>query len=119
MGFYGVAGLLLAAYLWLTIAWDLGGGYNEFNKETGQVKIFRWGFPGKNRRVEVDLKTADVQAVKVTLREGVNPRRSLYLRAKGMRDIPLTRVGQPMTLAELENEAAGLARFLSVPLEGL
>jgi hypothetical protein len=36
-----------------------------------------------------------------------------------MRDIPLTRVGQPMTLAELENEAAGLAKFLSVPLEGL
>ena len=119
MGFYGVAGLLLATYLWLTIAWDLGGGYNEFNKETGQVKVFRWGYPGKNRQVELDLKTADVQAVKVTLREGVNPRRSLYLRVKGMRDIPLTRVGQPMTLAELENEAAGLARFLGVPLEGL
>ncbi|GAP98482.1 photosystem I assembly protein Ycf4 [Leptolyngbya sp. NIES-2104] len=119
MGFYGTAGLLLASYLWLSIVWDLGGGYNEFNKETGEVKIFRWGFPGKNRRVELDLKTSDVQAVKATLREGVNPRRSLYLRVKGMRDIPLTRVGQPMTLAELENEAAGLARFLSVPLEGL
>ncbi|MGG6265296.1 photosystem I assembly protein Ycf4 [Leptolyngbya sp. AN03gr2] len=119
MGFYGTAGLLLATYLWLSIAWDLGGGYNEFNKETGEVKIFRWGFPGKNRRVELDLKTADVQAIKVTLREGVNPRRSLYLKVKGMRDLPLTRVGQPMTLAELENEAAGLARFLSVPLEGL
>ncbi|BAU10609.1 photosystem I assembly protein Ycf4 [Leptolyngbya sp. NIES-3755] len=119
MGFYGTAGLLLATYLWLSIALDLGGGYNEFNKETGAVKLFRWGFPGKNRRVEVDLKTADVQAIKVTLREGVNPRRSLYLKVKGMRDLPLTRVGQPMTLAELENEAAGLARFLSVPLEGL
>ena len=93
MGFYGLAGLLLATYLWLTITWDLGGGYNEFNKETGQVKVFRWGFPGKNRRVELDLKTVDVQAIKVTLREGVNPRRSLYLRVKGMRDIPLTRVG--------------------------
>lgn len=119
MGFYGTAGLLLATYLWLTISWDLGGGYNEFNKEKGEVKIFRWGFPGKNRKVEVDLKTSDVQAVKVTLREGVNPRRSLYLKVKGMRDIPLTRVGQPMTLAELENEAAGLAKFLGVPLEGL
>jgi len=119
MGFYGLTGLLLAIYLWLTIALDLGGGYNEFNKETGEVKIFRWGFPGKNRRVEIDLKTADVQAVKATLREGVNPRRSLHLKVKGMRDIPLTRVGQPMTLSELENEAAGLARFLSVPLEGL
>jgi len=62
---------------------------------------------------------SDVQAVKAILREGVNPRRSLYLRVKGMRDIPLTRVGQPLALSELENEAASLARFLSVPLEGL
>jgi Ycf4 len=119
MGFYGTAGLLLAAYLWLTIFWDLGGGYNEFNKQTGEVKIFRWGFPGKNRQIELTCKLSDVQAVKAVLREGVNPRRSLYLRIKGMRDIPLTRVGQPLGLSELENEAAALARFLSVPLEGL
>ncbi|MBW4540451.1 MAG: photosystem I assembly protein Ycf4 [Myxacorys chilensis ATA2-1-KO14] len=118
MGFYGTAGILLALYLWLTIAWDLGGGYNEFNKETGEITIFRWGFPGKDRKVELKSKMADVQAVKVTLREGINPRRSLYLKIKGMRDIPLTRVGQPMALSALENQAAELARFLSVPLEG-
>ena len=119
MGLYGVAGLLLASYLWLSIVLDLGGGYNEFNKQTGQMKIFRWGFPGKNRKIELDCQLSDVQAVKAILREGVNPRRSLYLRVKGMRDIPLTRVGQPLALSELENEAAALARFLSVPLEGL
>ena len=32
MSFYGVAGTLLATYLWLTINWDVGAGYNEFNK---------------------------------------------------------------------------------------
>ena len=119
MGFYGTVGLLLAAYLWLSIALDIGGGFNEFNKETGEVTIFRWGFPGKNRRVELKSKLSDVQAVKAILREGINPRRSLYLKVKGLRDIPLTRVGQPLSLAELENQAATLARFLSVPLEGL
>ena len=35
MSFYGVAGLTLALYLWLTIAWDVGSGYNEFNKASG------------------------------------------------------------------------------------
>jgi hypothetical protein len=119
MGLYGAAGILLATYLWVTVALDLGGGYNEFDKQSGQAKLFRWGFPGKNRKIEVDCKLSDVQAVKVTLREGVNPRRSLYLKVKGMRDLPLTRVGQPLTLAELENQAAELARFLGVPLEGL
>lgn len=119
MGFYGLAGTLLGLYLWLSILWDLGGGYNEFDNEKGLVKIFRWGFPGKNRKIELTCKTEDVQAVRVELREGFSPKRAIYLRIKGRRDIPLTRVGQPLALSELENQGAELARFLSVPLEGL
>ncbi|CAA9213897.1 photosystem I assembly related protein Ycf4 [uncultured Coleofasciculus sp.] len=119
MGFYGLAGTLFSLYLWLTIVWDVGGGYNEFDKQKGEVKIFRWGFPGKNRKIELICKIADVQAVKVDLREGLNPKRTLSLRVKGRRDVPLTRVGQPLSLSQLENEGAELARFLSVPLEGL
>ena len=119
MGFYGVAGSLLATYLWLMIILDVGGGYNEFNRETGFVKIFRWGFPGKNRRIELVNAIADVQAVRAEIKEGVNPKRALYLKIKQRRDIPLTRAGQPVSLAELENQGAELARFLGVPLEGL
>ncbi|MEA5593717.1 photosystem I assembly protein Ycf4 [Rivularia sp. UHCC 0363] len=119
MGLYGIAGLLLSSYLWLVILWDLGGGYNEFNRETGQIKIFRWGFPGKNRRIEIDFPTQDAQSVRVDIKEGINPRRALYLRVKGRRDIPLTRVGQPLSLKELETQGAQLAKFLGVPLEGL
>jgi Ycf4 len=119
MGLYGTAGLLLATYLWLTILWNLGGGYNEFNKTTKTAQIFRWGFPGKNRKIEVSCKLEDIQAVKVTLKEGLNPKRAIYLRVKGMRDIPLTRVGQPISLSSLETQAAELVRFLAVPMEGL
>ncbi|WP_427162296.1 photosystem I assembly protein Ycf4 [Aliinostoc sp. HNIBRCY26] len=119
MGLYGTAGLLLASYLWLAILLDLGGGYNDFNKETGYLKIFRWGFPGKNRRIEIDSRIQDVQSVRIEIKEGINPRRALYLRVKGRRDIPLTRVGQPLPLSELETQGAELARFLEVPLEGL
>jgi len=119
MGFYGVAGLLLALYLWLVVLLDVGGGYNEFNKETGMVQIFRWGFPGKNRRIEYSCRTKDVQSIRVDIKEGLNPRRALYLRVKDRRDVPLTRVGQPLSLLELENQGAELARFLGIPLEGL
>jgi hypothetical protein len=119
MGFYGLAGLLLALYLWLVILLDVGGGYNEFSKETGMVKIFRWGFPGKNRRIEFSCRLQDVQSIRVELKEGLNPKRALYLRAKDRREIPLTRVGQPLSLSELENQGAEIARFLAVPLEGL
>lgn len=119
MGFYGIAGLLLDLYLWLVILWDVGGGFNEFNKEQGFVQIFRWGYPGKNRQVELKCKLDEVQAVRVEIKEGINPKRDLYLRVKGKRDVPLTRVGQPQSLSELENQGAELARFLGVPLEGL
>lgn len=119
MGLYGTAGILLALYLWLMIVLDVGGGYNEFNKESGWVKIFRWGFPGKNRQIEISSRTEDVQSIRVEIQEGLNPKRSIYLRLKGRRDIPLTRVGQPLSLSELENQGAALARFLEVPLEGL
>ncbi|HLP92104.1 MAG TPA: photosystem I assembly protein Ycf4 [Nostocaceae cyanobacterium] len=119
MGLYGSAGLLLALYLWLVILWNVGGGYNEFNRETDKFHIFRWGYPGKNRQIEIEGRTQDIQSVKIIIKEGLNPQRALYLRVKGRRDIPLTRVGQPLSLAELETQGAELARFLGVPLEGL
>ncbi|MEB3882946.1 photosystem I assembly protein Ycf4 [Lyngbya sp. CCY1209] len=119
MGLYGGAAILLASYLWLVIFWDLGGGYNRFDRDSGDIRIFRWGFPGKNRRVEFNCRTEDVQSIRVDIKEGLNPRRALYLKLKDRREIPLTRVGQPMALAELENRGAELAKFLQVPLEGL
>jgi Ycf4 len=117
--FYGVAGTLLALYLWSAILLDIGGGYNKFDRAAGDITIFRNGFPGKNRRIELKSKIADAQAVRVDIKDGLSPRRTLYVRIKGRREIPLTRVGEPIALAELETQGANLARFLGVPLEGL
>lgn len=119
MSLYGAAGLLLSLYLWLIILWNVGGGYNEFNQEAGSVTIFRWSFPGKNRRIDVSYPIEDIQAIRVDIKEGLNPRRALYLKVKGKGEMPLTRVGQPLPLADLENQGAELAQFLGVPLEGL
>jgi hypothetical protein len=98
---------------------DIGGGYNEFNKETGKFKIFRWGFPGKNRRIELESPLEFIQSVRAEIKEGLSPKRVLYLQVKQRRQIPLTRVGQPISLSQLENQGAELARFLGVPLEGM
>ena len=117
--FYGVAGTLLATYLWVAISLDIGGGYNKFDREAGEITIFRNGFPGKNRRIELKSQLADAQAVRVDIKDGLSPRRTLYVRIKGRREIPLTRVGEPISLTELETQGADLARFLGVPLEGL
>jgi hypothetical protein len=119
MCFYGTLGLLLSLYIWFIILWDLGEGFNEFNLETEQVRIFRWGFPGKNRRIDLQYAINEVQSIRVEIQEGLNPKRIIYLRLRGNREIPLTRAGQPISIQELENQAAELAKFLKVSLEGM
>lgn len=116
MGLYGLAAVLLAAYLWVVIAVDVGSGTNRFDRTSGQAVISRRGF---RRLIEVSVPLRDIQAVKVEIREGLSPRRRLALRIQGRRELPLSRVGEPIPLADLEMAGARLARFLGVPLEGL
>lgn len=116
MGLYGVAALLLATYLWAVIGIDVGSGANRFDRGAGQAVITRRGF---RQMITVEIPLREIQAVKVEVRDGLNPRRRLALRVQGRRDLPLTRVGEPMPLADLELAGAKLARFLAVPLEGV
>lgn len=116
MCFYGLLGIFFSFYLSLTILWSVGGGFNVFDKQNGFVRIFRWGFPGKNRRIDLTYSINDVTAIRLELKDGLNPRRTIYLCVKGQRQIPLTRVGQPMTLEQIETLAAELAQFLQKDL---
>lgn len=116
MGLYGLAAALLSTYLWLVIGIDVGAGSNRFDKRSGTATISRRGF---RQQIAVEIPLREVQAVKVEVRDGLNPRRRLSLKVQGRRDMPLTRVGEPMPLADLELSGARLARFLGVPLEGV
>jgi len=116
MGLYGVAAFLLAVYLWTLIYIDFGSGKNLFDKQKGVLKITRKGF-FKEIHLQIELK--DIQAVKLEVRDGFNARRRISLRVKNRTEIPLSGVGQPRPLVELEKESAELARFLEVNLEGI
>jgi hypothetical protein len=119
MSFYGSLGLLVSVYWWLLIFWNVGAGFNEVNKKDGCVRIFRWGYPGKNRRIDFSYPLKDIQSIRVELKQGWDPQRTIYLKIKGKPDIPLTGVTQPLTLKEIEKQASELANFLQVSLEGL
>nr|AYQ94705.1 hypothetical chloroplast RF4 [Dictyochloris fragrans] len=119
MSFYGSLGFLLSIYWWLLIFWNVGGGFNEFNKKDGFIRVFRWGYPGKNRRIDLYYTLKDVEAIRVEFKEGFDSQRTIYMRLKGKREIPLTGIGQPLTLKEIEKQASDLANFLQVSLEGL
>lgn len=118
MCLYGSAGLLLGIYQIFTIALKIGDGFNEFDLNTNTVRIFRWGFPGKTRRFCLTLSLDDVLSIGIRVNEGLNPRRNLYLKLTDQREIPLTQIGEPIPIGQLEKDAAELAAFLSRPVEG-
>nr|WCH58128.1 photosystem I assembly protein ycf4 [Cystoclonium purpureum f. stellatum] len=119
MTFYGTIAILISLFLWLTIIWNIGGGYNEFNNDKGIITIFRLGFPGKNRILKLNYNLHEIQAIRINIQDGLTPKREIYLKTKDNREIPLTRVGEPMLLSEIEEQATSLAQFLGVILEGM
>ena len=95
---------------------NVGSRSTRIDTDAGIVTISRRGF---RKPVSVEIPMKDVKAVKVEVRDGFNARRRVALRVQGRRDMPLTRVGEPLPLAQLEQDGAELARFLGVNLEGL
>nr|YP_009159766.1 photosystem I assembly protein Ycf4 [Carnegiea gigantea]AKR06788.1 photosystem I assembly protein Ycf4 [Carnegiea gigantea] len=117
MSFYGIAGLFISSYLWCTILWNVGSGYDRFDRKEGRVCIFRWGFPGKNRRIFLRFLIKDIQSIRIELQEGIYTRSVLYLEIRGQGALPLTRTDENLTPREIEQKAAELAYFLRVPIE--
>ena len=113
LSFYGFLGLSFSFHLWFTLYWKIGGGFNEFNGQDRYVRLFRWGRPGKNRRIDLKYTNEVIEAIKVEL----NPRPALFLRVKGDKNIPLTRIGDFIPLEELEAQAAEVTSFMQIPLE--
>jgi hypothetical protein len=119
MMFYGTLSLGLSIYITTTLFWDIGSGYNEYNKVENLVKVVRKGFPGKNREILLTYPLSNIRSIGIKISEGLNPQRSIYLCLKDERKIPLTPVQQPDSISDLEDQAADLAKFLDLKLENL
>jgi len=115
--FYGTVGSLLGIFIMLTIYWNVGSGYNEYNRDLQKVKLYRKGFPGKNRELTFVFSFEEIKSVKMRIKEGINPKRQLLLCLADNREIPLTGIEQPMALNKVEDEAIKLAKYLNVFLE--
>lgn len=60
MTFYGFLGTIISINQYFIILSNIGEGFNEFNKETGTMKIFRKGFPGKNKDINIIYPINDI-----------------------------------------------------------
>lgn len=117
MTFYGTVGTLFSLFLLIIIVSNVGGGYNSYDLNKQEITIFRIGFPGVKNEIYLKYLIRDIKALKLTITEGLNPKREIYLVTKDKKRIPLTRVGEPLLLSQIEIEAVELANFLKVNLE--
>jgi hypothetical protein len=119
MLFYGTGAIGISIYLFLTIFWNIGSGYNEFSKIENIVRIARLGFPGKNRTIFLSYEFKNIKNLKFLLKQGLNPRYNILLVLKDKREIPLFPAQFLLNPSDLEKKAIQLSQFLNVPLESL
>jgi cellulose synthase/poly-beta-1,6-N-acetylglucosamine synthase-like glycosyltransferase len=119
MLFYGILSIILAIFTFFTIFWDLGGGYNIYNKSTNLITLFRKSFPGKNRYILLTYSINNIKSIGIKIVEGLNPSRIIYLGLKDNRQIPMTSIQRLRSITEIENQATELAEYLNVNIESL
>jgi hypothetical protein len=115
--FYGTVGSILGIFLTLTVWWNVGFGYNEYNRLLQKVTVYRKSFPGKNQELTFTFAFNEIKSIKMRIKDGLNPKRQLLLCLLDNREIPLTGIEQPTALNKIENEAITLAKYLNVFLE--
>ena len=119
MLFYGTGAIGLATYLFLTIIWNIGSGYNEFDVNENLIRIVRLGFPGKNRKVFLSYEFKNVKNLKFLIKQGLNPRYNILLVLRDKREIPLFPAQFLLNPTDTEKKAIKLSKILNVPLESL
>ena len=77
MTFYGTIGILLSLFLLSNIIFDIGGGYNKYDKKTGVVEIFRLGFPIQVKEIYLTYTFKEIRSIKLSIQEGLNPKREI------------------------------------------
>nr|WEV86912.1 photosystem I assembly protein [Lundia spruceana] len=119
MVFYGIAGIFISLYLFCTIFWNVGSGYDRFDRKERIALIFRWSFPGQNRRIILRFCLNEIKSVKIRVKknkEGPYGRRLLYIEMIGGGVLLLTYTDENFTPLEMEQKVADLAYFLRVPI---
>nr|AEW12946.2 photosystem I assembly protein ycf4 [Colacium vesiculosum] len=115
MCFYGLIGVILSINQFLILYLKIGEGYNEFNKETGMMTIYRKGFLGKDSDINIVHSLKDIEAVKLEVKtELFNTKQNIFICIKGKRDLPIIQISEPIQLSKIEEKATDLADFLKV-----
>jgi len=114
--FYGTVGLILGIFLSLTIYWNIGSGYNEYNSLNREVILYRTGFPGKNRELIVRFPFEEIEEIKINIQGWgiLGPKGQLVICLVDNREIPVRGMAQPVPLMEFDIEVLFVARLTGI-----
>jgi hypothetical protein len=118
MLFYGLIGLILSINQIIILYCKIGEGFNEFNKKTNHIRIYRKGFPGKNSEIDLNYQFNEIEAIKLEIKTEIfNTKQKIYLCFKERPDIPIIQINKPLKIKEIENKAIKIASFLNVSIK--
>lgn len=120
--FYGLTCAGFCVYLVFLMLLNVGGGWNIFDTEKQNVRIFRWGFPGKNRRVDLNYGLNNVnslvwdQTASNRVQPGGGDTMFLGLDLNDQREIPFCSIGGSKW-EQTERLVSDLGQFLDKPVK--
>jgi hypothetical protein len=115
--FYGTLGSILGIFLLLNVWWNVGSGYNEYNRDIQKVILYRNGFPGKNKTITFTFAFQTIKAIQVRIQEGINLKHQVLMFLKDNREVPLTGSDPVLLLQRTEVEALSISKYLNIALK--
>ena len=121
--FYGTSSILLSFLILLLIKLNIGSGTNIYDIESKVIRISRQGFPNFTRKFKIKQKNiylvypfSQILNLELEIKDGIAPRRVIYLILKDGRRIPLTPSNQLYDLLVIEKRAIFISKLLKIDL---
>nr|YP_009670628.1 photosystem I assembly protein Ycf4 [Passiflora lutea]YP_009670684.1 photosystem I assembly protein Ycf4 [Passiflora lutea]QCX29916.1 photosystem I assembly protein Ycf4 [Passiflora lutea]QCX29917.1 photosystem I assembly protein Ycf4 [Passiflora lutea] len=110
----GIAGLFISCFLWCQIFYNVGGGYDLFDKKRDIMYRFRWIFPRNNEHYYYEsckFPVKDIELILIKL--NFYSKHVLYWETEDS----ILWFYQTFDRKEIEQKGTRLAAFLDVPLK--
>ena len=122
--FYGTSSILLSFLIFLLIKFNIGSGTNIYDIESKVIRISRQGFPNFTKKLKIKQKNiylvypfSQIFNIELEIKDGIAPRRVIYIILKDGRRIPLTPSNQINDLFHIETRAIFISKLLKIDLK--
>jgi hypothetical protein len=115
--FYGTLGSIIGTFLLLNVWWNVGSGYNEYNRDMQTVILYRRGFPGKNKTITFTFAFKNIKCIQLRIQKSIELKHQVLMSLADNREVPLIGSDPVLLLQKIEIEALSISKYLNVALK--